>query len=115
MCKNHSACLLFPIKLRSAEKVEFCEYMRKYFRPTAGRVNADPQIPIFHEKKQEFFMRLPWGYSLYEKRLLTYPLDRQPFLFDDMERTTAGIVVGIVPMLAFMGGGILAGNKLRTE
>jgi len=47
---------------------------------------------------------LDYAQALYEKRLLTYPRTDSRFLSDDMEQTAAGIVAGIVPMLAFMEG-----------
>ena len=45
---------------------------------------------------------LDYAQTLYEKRLLTYPRTDSRFLTDDMERTAAGIVADLVPMLAFM-------------
>ena len=47
---------------------------------------------------------LDYAQTLYEKRLLTYPRTDSRFLSDDMEQTAAGIVAGIVPILAFMEG-----------
>ena len=47
---------------------------------------------------------LDYAQTLYEKRLLTYPRTDSRFLSDDMERTAADIVAGIVPVLPFMEG-----------
>ncbi len=47
---------------------------------------------------------LDYAQPLYEMRLPTSPRTDSRFLSDDMEQTAAGIVAGIVPMLAFMEG-----------
>ncbi|WP_298035245.1 DNA topoisomerase 3 [uncultured Dysosmobacter sp.] len=57
---------------------------------------------------------LDYVQALYEKRLLTYPRTDSRFLSDDMEQTAAGIVAGIVPMLAFMEGAAFSPEICRV-
>ena len=57
---------------------------------------------------------LDYAQALYEKRLLTYPRTDSRFLSDDMEQTAAGIVAGIVPMLAFMEGAAFSAEIRRV-
>ena len=57
---------------------------------------------------------LDYAQTLYEKRLLTYPRTDSRFLTDDMERTAAGIVADLVPMLAFMEGAAFSAEIRRV-
>ena len=57
---------------------------------------------------------LDYAQTLYEKRLLTYPRTDSRFLSDDMERTAADIVAGIVPVLPFMEGAAFSAEIRRV-